>query len=88
MVNPDKQRKRIVEGKQNQTMEEYAEYLMEILFNSLENHLDFVLTYETRPDERMDTHVFSGKLITPDMLKEFKDHRDKEKNAPRINLEL
>lgn len=55
------------------------ELLQDILASALANGDDFIVTYETHPDERkQDIHILRGKLITPCMLGTLKN---------RVNLQ-
>jgi len=44
------------------------EILTDALTAALENHDDFIVVFETVPDEEQRVHVMTGKLISPCML--------------------
>ncbi len=57
----------------------FQEVLQDVLASAIANEDDFVVTYETHPDERkQDIHILRGKLITPCMLGTLKN---------RVNLQ-
>jgi hypothetical protein len=51
-----------------------VDMLPEMLISALANHDDFIITYETSPeDDSKKLHVLTGKLITPCMLGTLKN---------------
>jgi hypothetical protein len=57
----------------------FHELLRDVLASALANEDDFIVTYETHPDEgKQDIHILRGKLITPCMLGTLKN---------RVNLQ-
>jgi hypothetical protein len=52
----------------------YHELLQDVLASALANEEDFIVTFETHPDEgKQDIHILRGKLITPCMLGTLKN---------------
>ena len=52
----------------------FHEAVTDLLFSSMANHEDFVLTYEMNPDTaKKEIHVMAGRLISPSMLGTMKD---------------
>ena len=50
------------------------ELLPDMLTSALSNNDDFIITFETNPDDgKCDLHVLRGKLITPCMLGTLKN---------------
>jgi hypothetical protein len=53
----------------------FHEAVTDLLFSSMANHEDFVLTYEVNPStNKKEIHVMSGKLISSDLLRKLKEH--------------
>ncbi|MFA4850300.1 MAG: hypothetical protein WC626_11295 [Methanoregula sp.] len=53
----------------------FHEAVTDLLFSSMANHEDFVLTYEINPStNKKEIHVMSGKLISSDLLGKLKEH--------------
>ena len=53
----------------------FHEAVTDLLFSSMANHEDFVLTYEINPSSnKKEIHVMSGKLISSDLLGKLKEH--------------
>jgi hypothetical protein len=53
----------------------FHEAITDLLFSSMANHEDFVLTYEVNPTTgKKEIHVMSGKLISPELVATLKDH--------------
>ena len=53
----------------------FHEAVTDLLFSSMANHEDFVLTYEVNPStNKKEIHVMSGKLISSDLLGKLKEH--------------
>ncbi len=53
----------------------FHEAVTDLLFSSMANHEDFILTYEVNPSSnKKEIHVMSGKLISPDLLGKLKEH--------------
>ncbi|PKL69658.1 MAG: hypothetical protein CVV30_08910 [Methanomicrobiales archaeon HGW-Methanomicrobiales-1] len=53
----------------------FHEAVTDLLFSSMANHEDFVLTYEVNPTTgKKEIHVMAGKLISPDLVVKLKDH--------------
>jgi hypothetical protein len=53
----------------------FHEAVTDLLFSSMANHEDFVLTYEVNPStNKKEIHVMSGKLISSDLLGKLKAH--------------
>jgi hypothetical protein len=53
----------------------FHEAVTDLLFSSMANHEDFVLTYEVNPTSgKKEIHVMAGKLISSDMLGKLKEY--------------
>jgi len=53
----------------------FHEAVTDLLFSSMANNEDFILTYEVNPTTgKKEIHVMSGKLISPDLLGTLKAH--------------
>ena len=56
-------------GRRKQAEKPFHEAVTDLLFSSMANHEDFVVTYEINPTtNKKEIHVMAGKLISPDML--------------------
>ena len=63
-----------VKQQREKKRESIIDLLPEMLTSALYRNDDFIVTFETHPDERkQDLHVLRGKLITPCMLGTLKN---------------
>ena len=73
------------------TGNQFIETLQKILSSAVMNQDDFIITYETNPDDedRKDIHVLTGKLISPCMLGTLKNRVDLQENegSKRLTME-
>ena len=65
--------------------------LTQVLSSALSQQDDFIVTYETNPDDgdRKDTHVMTGKLISPCMLGTLKNRVELQESdgSKRLTME-
>ena len=76
--------------RRGKTKNQFIERLQEMLVYALGNQDDFIITYETRPDDdKRDIHVLSGKLITPCMLGTLQNRAELQESegSKRLTIE-
>jgi len=63
----------IRKGRRKQAEKPFHEAVTDLLFSSMANHEDFVVTYEINPaTNKKEIHVMAGKLISPETLGKLK----------------
>jgi len=73
----------ITKSRRKQTGKPFHEAVTDLIFSSLANHEDFILTYETDPDtgEKKEIHVMTGKFITPGQLATIKKKCEQQQES-------
>jgi hypothetical protein len=64
----------IRKGRRTKSGKPFHEAVTDLLFSAMANHEDFIVTYEKNPATgKMEIHVMSGELITPEALASLKN---------------
>lgn len=69
----------IRKGRRKKDEKPFHEAVTDLLFSSMANHEDFVVTYEINPaTNKKEVHVMAGKLISPEILGNLKSNVEEQ----------